>query len=157
VAAGTCFISANLTSFPALPTLSPAAKLRRIYRRFVGHDFYRGVSFSRLMLFPPKGVTMKKATLLAAGVLLGSLFAAGSAKAQCFGCQSAPQAANAFSPSFYCQNCSGQWYGPNNNMYPPPFPPFNGMVYAPTPPPQARFPSHPFARGPRDYFMYEGK
>lgn len=52
-------------------------------------------------------------------------------------------------------------YGPNYNLRPP-FPPFNGML---PPPPWAQppaaagalvpeFPSHPYARSPRDYFMY---
>ena len=99
---------------------------------------------------------MKKAMLLAAGVLFASLFTAGSAKAQCFGCCPCPQGTNAFTPAFYGPAYGGQWYGPSVPQMNPPYPPFNGMVFAPTPPPEVRFPSHPFARSPRDYFMYEG-
>jgi hypothetical protein len=110
---------------------------------------------------------MKQATLIAIGVLLASFFAASPAKAQCcFG--PIPQAPDACGPGFYTQNYCGGWYGPGYALYPP-FPPFNGMV--PGPPPgaggaggypgmmmgQARFPTHPFARGPRDFFMYEAK
>jgi hypothetical protein len=53
----------------------------------------------------------------------------------------------------------GPWMGPCYNVRPP-FPPFNGMLPAP---PQANnngfgngcpFPQHPYAHGPRDFFMY---
>ncbi|HEV3006226.1 MAG TPA: hypothetical protein VGX78_17285 [Pirellulales bacterium] len=96
---------------------------------------------------------MKKATLIAGGVLLAALFAASPAKAQwCY--TMPPPAPDACGPGFYCQNYCGQWYGPNYNVYPP-FAPFNGMVFAP--PQGPAFPSHPFARSPRDFFMWEPK
>jgi hypothetical protein len=52
---------------------------------------------------------------------------------------------------YYCTNYCGAVYGPNYCVYPP-FPPFNGFR------PNldsgcAKFPSHPFAHGPRDFFM----
>jgi hypothetical protein len=98
---------------------------------------------------------MKKATLIACGVLLAGLFAASPAKAQCCFIPP-PTAPDACGPGYYCQNYCGQWYGPNYNVYPP-FQPFNGMVFAPANNTQARFPTHPFARGPRDLFMWVGK
>ncbi len=64
-----------------------------------------------------------------------------------------PQAPDACGPGFYATNCCGCLYGPNYCLRPP-FPPFNGML----PPPNNNgpaFPTHPFARGPRDFFMYE--
>ena len=58
---------------------------------------------------------------------------------------------------------SGMVYGPNYQVRPP-YPPFNGLLPNPpwyTPPAPAaagvitpEFPSHPFCRSPRDFFMY---
>jgi hypothetical protein len=85
-------------------------------------------------------------------------------------------------PGFYSQNPYGVWYGPNWNVLPP-FPPFQGVLpgkvghaieatrysafqpqYAPyftqknypghPSPVNNVFPSHPFARAPRDFFMW---
>src|SRR5689334_6737792 len=103
---------------------------------------------------------MKHATLIGIAVLLTTLFAASPAKAQCCFIPP-PQAPDACGPGYYTQNYYGGWYGPGYALYPP-FPPFNGMVPGPTGAGgggggmmgQARFPSHPFARGPRDFFMY---
>jgi hypothetical protein len=79
------------------------------------------------------------------------------------------QAPDACGPGFYRPNASGLWYGPNYWLQPG-FGPFNG----PAGPPQGfpgggafgqpdgmpggipAFPTHPFARAPRDYFMLEG-
>ncbi|MCS6852693.1 MAG: hypothetical protein NZ700_16170 [Gemmataceae bacterium] len=49
----------------------------------------------------------------------------------------------------------GQTYGPSYNLVPP-WPPFNGLLPIPKPccGPMG-FPTHPFARGPRDFFMME--
>jgi hypothetical protein len=99
---------------------------------------------------------MTKATLIAAAVLFVGLFAASAAKAQC--CYiPPPPAPDACGPGFYSQNIYGGWNGPGYIVYPS-FPPFNGMVFAPPSSGNGgSFPSHPFARGPRDYFMYEPK
>jgi hypothetical protein len=65
-------------------------------------------------------------------------------------------------PGFYAVSCCGVPYGPNYNVHPP-FPPVGGMppsmngsmggpsMGGPMGGPQ--FTPHPFARGPRDYFM----
>ena len=89
-----------------------------------------------------------------------------------------PPAPDACGPGYYVVNCCGQVYGPNYYVYPP-FPPFQGMVPTKLPPcppggngngngngggnmmsaqqqymmMQARFPSHPYARSPRDFYM----
>jgi hypothetical protein len=104
---------------------------------------------------------MKQATLIGIGVLLASFCAASPAKAQCCFIPP-PPAPDACGAGSYNQNPYGGWNGGGYGLYPP-FPPFNGMLLGP---PgmgqggsngQARFPSHPFARGPRDFFMYEAK
>jgi len=101
--------------------------------------------------------------LAAAGVLLGLALAVPAARAQGWGppCPPAPpRAPDACGPGFYSVNCYGQQYGPNYWVYPP-FAPFNGMPMAgggggggmmggPV-----GFPTHPFAHGPRDYFMMD--
>jgi hypothetical protein len=98
---------------------------------------------------------MTKATLIAAAVLFLGLCTASTAKAQC--CYiPPPPAPDACGPGFYSQNIYGGWNGPGYYVYPS-FPPFNGMVFAPPDNSGGRFPSHPFARGPRDFFMYESK
>jgi hypothetical protein len=73
-----------------------------------------------------------------------------------------PQAPDARWPGYYCINPCGQWYGPNHCVYPP-YLPFQGMVLPPrncgnggmmgggSP----SFPTHPFARSPRDFFMVD--
>jgi hypothetical protein len=72
-------------------------------------------------------------------------------------------------PGHYGPNYYGLYYGPNYCVYPP-FPPYNGMLPGPSnqagaggaglgcgPLPGANgpvtFPTHPYARSPRDYFM----
>jgi hypothetical protein len=80
-----------------------------------------------------------------------------------------PTAPDMCGPGFYSANCCGQVYGPGYCVYPP-FAPFQGMVG----PPKAgsagamgcpgdggpgfispAFPTHLFARSPRDYFMID--
>jgi hypothetical protein len=62
-------------------------------------------------------------------------------------------------PGFYGNNPYGTAYGPNFYMQPG-FPPVNGVPPPPLipgcchQPAIAVFPSHPFARGPRDFFMW---
>jgi hypothetical protein len=57
-------------------------------------------------------------------------------------------------PGSYCTNAYGGVYGPNYNIYPP-FAPWQGLLPAPNP--NGGFPSHPYVRSPRDYFMYENR
>lgn len=106
-----------------------------------------------------------KATLI--GLVFA--FAAASASAQYppspyTPCMPRPTAPDACGPGTYNTGPYGMVYGPNYNVHPP-FPPFNGMLPTPpwyTPPaagpnPGAlvpEFPSHPYCRSPRDFFMY---
>ena len=122
-----------------------------------------------------------KATLWTLGLVLGTFVAASHAQAQCY-FPPIPQAPDARGCGYYEPNYYGQWYGPNYCVYPP-FPPFQGMVPAPprpggapgtvsvlggNPAPAmypmpgmpgsgfngiAAFPTHPWARSPRDFFM----
>jgi hypothetical protein len=100
-----------------------------------------------------------KATATGLGALLALTLLAPLAQAQC--CYlPPPQAPDACGPGYYCNNLCGLTYGPNHCVYPP-FPPFNGMVFGPAGKggcgPGAfvspYFPTHPYARSPRDYFM----
>ncbi|HEV3080442.1 MAG TPA: hypothetical protein VGY66_11705 [Gemmataceae bacterium] len=74
-----------------------------------------------------------------------------------------PQAPDACGPGFYCTNYCGQAYGPNYCLQPG-WPPFNG--FRPCLSSQngngngngaggAAFRMHPFAHGPRDFFMVD--
>jgi hypothetical protein len=68
-----------------------------------------------------------------------------------------PQAPDACGPGYYITNSFGAQYGPNYWVYPP-YPPFNGArpsFQKQQQNAQPSFPTHPFARGPRDYFMLE--
>jgi hypothetical protein len=89
-----------------------------------------------------------------------------------------PQAPDMCNPGYYWTSGCGMTYGPSHCVYPP-YPPFQGMVPCPTPrggPPGApgapgapglagpggpmaspTFPTHPYARSPRDFFMYYDK
>jgi len=104
-----------------------------------------------------------KATSAWLGALLGAVLLTSSAQAQC--CYLAPpRAPDMLNPGFYYANCYGQVYGPNYCVYPP-FAPFQGMIWAPPTGPQgpggghgplgASFPTHPYARSPRDFFMID--
>jgi hypothetical protein len=67
-----------------------------------------------------------------------------------------PSAPDACGPGFYAVNEYGAPYGPNYNLYPG-FPPFNGArpcVGGGGPGGPGGFPTHPFARSPRDFFMW---
>jgi hypothetical protein len=121
-----------------------------------------------------KGVPMR-ATLPWLGVLLGVAFLAPSAHAQCY-VPYIPKAPDACGPGHYGPNWNGLYYGPNYCLFPP-FPPYQGELLGPAGCPAGNpgapagpggaclpgipgfggpvtFPTHPFARGPRDYFMY---
>lgn len=78
-----------------------------------------------------------------------------------------PQAPDMCNPGFYWTSPCGLTYGPAHCPYPP-FRPFQGMV--PGPPRGGPggpggpggmnspiFPTHPYARSPRDFFMYYDK
>jgi hypothetical protein len=99
-----------------------------------------------------------KATLACFGAFVAVALAAVNALAQygyppqpCYSGQPSYPVAPAFcGPYYYCTN-AGVCYGPTYNMNPP-FPPFNGMV--PNPAQCGQQPYHPWARGPRDYFMW---
>ena len=119
-----------------------------------------------------------KATAPWLGVLLAAVLPASPAGAQCY-YPPIPQAPDMCNPGYYCTNNCGIQYGPNHCVYPC-FPPFQGMVPGPPPPKggpggagagpgpggvgagpggacpgyfSPSFPTHPFARSPRDYFM----
>jgi hypothetical protein len=68
-------------------------------------------------------------------------------------------APDACGPGFYAAGPYGMVYGPNYYLRPPwpPYlfvPPGPGGFGAGGPGGQAVFPTHPFARGPRDFFMW---
>lgn len=74
-----------------------------------------------------------------------------------------PVAPDMCGPGFYCINPCGVMYGPNYCVQPP-FPPFNGLIPAPgcgqaggrpSQFPGMSFPTHPFSRSPRDFFMVD--
>ncbi len=77
-----------------------------------------------------------------------------------------PHAPDMCNPGYYWTSSCGLTYGPAHCPYPP-FPPFQGMVPGPPKPyggpagPGAMnsplFPTHPYARSPRDFFMYYDK
>jgi hypothetical protein len=102
-----------------------------------------------------KGVAMK-ATLygLAAVLLVAATATVGHADPYYW--RTYPQAPDACRPGYYCTNYCGAVYGPNYCLRPP-FEPWNGFrpnLNQQCGPNMAGFPAHPFARSPRDYFMY---
>ena len=101
-----------------------------------------------------------RATLIRLGVLLGVALAAPAAHAQCY-VPYIPKAPDMCGPGSYGPNWAGLMYGPNYCVFPP-FPPYQGMLPGPCGPGGGpggggpggvTFPHHPFARGPRDFFM----
>jgi hypothetical protein len=98
-----------------------------------------------------------KATLACIGALVAVAVAGSNTLAQygyppqpyyC-GQPSYPVAPDLCGPYFYCNNgCT--WYGPSFNVYPP-FPPVGGITPSL---PQCGQAYHPWAHGPRDYFMW---
>lgn len=118
-----------------------------------------------------------------AGAFLSLALAAGLAQAGPYcGCYypPIPQAPDMCNPGYYWTSGCGMTYGPSHCVYPP-YPPFQGMVPCPTPRggapgmpgmpgaarapglagpgamPSPTFPTHPYARSPRDFFMYYDK
>ena len=109
-----------------------------------------------------------KATILWAGALLATALAASLASADPY-CSPVfhvplPPAPDACGPGFYTVGPCGMVYGPNYWLRPPwePFngyysPPYKGAPMAAGPglpgPLPVKFPTHPYVRGPRDFFM----
>jgi hypothetical protein len=114
--------------------------------------------------FPTKGVAMT-ANRLALGALLAAVLAAAPARAQCY-YPPIPQAPDACGPGYYCTGPCGMTYGPGYCLRPG-FEPFQGAILGPPAGGPGGlggpggpgglgsplFPTHPYARGPRDYFM----
>jgi hypothetical protein len=122
---------------------------------------------------------MKRRYVLA-GAFLGLALSAGLAHAQqpYKGCYypPIPHAPDMCNPGYYWTSVCGLTYGPAHCIYPP-YPPFQGMVPGPPPRPYGpgaprgpgagpggpgamnspTFPTHPYARSPRDFFMYYDK
>ena len=67
-----------------------------------------------------------------------------------------PTAPDMMGPGFYYTNCYGVTYGPNYCVTPP-FAPCNGPLPAFQKPkaPGMSFPTHPYVRSARDYFMVD--
>lgn len=74
-----------------------------------------------------------------------------------------PQAPDACGQGFIAYNIYGQPFGPNYCVHPP-YPPFQGMIFQRAGGQEGQdgsrgmisgFRSHPYARSPRDFFMYE--
>jgi hypothetical protein len=113
-----------------------------------------------------------KGLALSMGVVLAAALMAPLACAQCY-YPPIPQAPDMCGPGSYCRGRCGMVYGPNYCVRPP-YPPFQGMIPGPPPPRPGGvqgpyggnamgppgsplFPTHPYARGPRDFFMYYDK
>jgi hypothetical protein len=97
-----------------------------------------------------------KATVSCLGALALVLALGGTARADhpyFFGCGNRLQAPDALGPGYMCYNYCGCPYGPNYCLRPP-WPPFQGMILPPNPN-GPQFPTHPYARGPRDFFMQD--
>ncbi len=110
-----------------------------------------------------------RASLPGLGAVFAAALAASAAHAQGCYVPYIPKAPDMCGPGSYGPNLNGLLYGPNYCVFPP-FPPYQGELPAPPPgscipqlpgmppaacmQPQVTFPTHPFARGPRDYFMY---
>ena len=102
-----------------------------------------------------------KATVSWLGALVVAAVTASFAHAQSY-YPCLPQAPDACGPGYYNRHPCGMVYGPNYWMYPC-CPPFNGLLPSLKPCPEKQpgygqvpgFPTHPYARGPRDYFMLE--
>jgi hypothetical protein len=95
------------------------------------------------------------ATRLCLAALLVVVLSCSAAQAQCYVWP--PSAPDACGPGSYCTNGCGLRYGPGYNLVPP-YPPFQGMLAPPNPNNNGLsspgFPTHPYARGPRDFYMF---
>lgn len=101
------------------------------------------------------------------GLALGATLAQAQPNCGCY-YPPIPQAPDACGPGFYWTSVCGLTYGPAYCLTPP-YPPFQGMVPGPPGPRggpggggsgaagSPTFPTHPYARSPRDFFMYYDK
>jgi hypothetical protein len=109
-----------------------------------------------------------KASLTWLGAFLGAGLVASLATAGPPGYACHPQAPDACGPGSYATNECGAYYGPNYNVRPagapftmPPFPPTaSGRgrgrgARGPQAIGSPNFPTHPYARSPRDFFMLD--
>ncbi len=112
-----------------------------------------------------------KATL-ARQAVLAAVLAASAAHAQSFDPRfppspCPPQCPDCFGPPFYCRNVYGAYYGPNYFTNPG-YLPYNGAVvvpqgcggagaggFGPMQLGSPSFPTWPYARSPRDFFMVD--
>jgi hypothetical protein len=117
-----------------------------------------------------------KAMFVSFGAIVAAVLAASTADAQNFG-RCVPQAPDCCGPGYYAPNWFGVNYGPNYNLYPG-YSPYNGPVGFPSfnarggaqggfgpggaggsggsgAAPPLSFPTHPYARSPRDFFMVD--
>jgi hypothetical protein len=100
-----------------------------------------------------------KATFTCAGALLGMTLAASLADAGPYlspvFCTPLPPAPDTCRPGFYVQGPAGMVYGPNYYLMPPTVPYIPNIPPAKCgPQPIPGYPSHPYMRGPRDFFMW---
>jgi hypothetical protein len=114
--------------------------------------------FSQLEMNSRKGVAMK-ATAIWLGALLVALGGASAVSAQpnYYPAPTPRVAPDACGHGFYVVGPGGMAYGPNYYLWPA-SEPFNG--FRPTAPGGLggngpRYPTHPYARGPRDFFMLD--
>jgi hypothetical protein len=112
----------------------------------------------------PKGVVVRSLLPLCTA-LLGTALAASTAAAQVPFIPPPPAPDMCRGGGYYCSNCCGMRYGPCYNLQPA-CPPFQGMVLGPQGAQKAYgagmpmggslgFPSHVYARSPRDYYMVD--
>ena len=111
-----------------------------------------------------------KAMFVSFGAVLFAALTVTTADAQNFG-RCIPQAPDCCGPGYYAPNWFGAYYGPNYNVYPG-YGPYSGPVDYPrftiqpngqfglagagaAVAPPLSFPTHPYARGPRDFFMVD--
>lgn len=97
---------------------------------------------------------MRASLLIAA--LLGLAGLASSASAQCY-YYAPPRAPDLFHPAMY--NSPNPCIGAYQSVLPP-FPPFQGMLLPGMPKAAGAgspFGTHPFARSPRDFYMYDAE
>jgi hypothetical protein len=111
-----------------------------------------------------------KAMFVSFGAALVAVLAVSTADAQNFG-RCVPQAPDCCGPGYYAPNWFGQCYGPNYNLYPG-CGPYSGPVDyprftrqpngqfslgqgGPGGAPPLSFPTNPYMRGPRDFFMVD--
>ena len=98
-----------------------------------------------------------KATLRTLAALLLTVAAGSMAKADPYPYYyypSRPQAPDACGCGYYCTNYCGAVYGPNYCVRPP-WEPFNGLRPCLDGNGGGNFAVHPFAHGPRDFFMVD--